>query len=128
MNMQIHGEHLTVTDAMKQFVLNQLSRLDKFSSISEAASSCRVNMSVLHKRHTAEITVYSSGKAFHAEETDHDMYQAIQMAVGKLERQISDYKNRMLKTHRHPKDDVAKSGVNDPADEEESEQIEEERP
>ncbi len=121
MNVQIHGEHLAVTEAMREFISNQLSRLYKFSYISVAASSCRVNLNVMRKRHTAEMTVYSSGKAFHAEATDFDMYKAIQLAVDMLERQLGDYKNKVGKTFRHRNANIHEQAIeNDRGDQEDT--------
>ncbi len=103
MDLQIHGVHFSVTEAMEAYVQQQIERLKKFPYVSDAASKCRVNMSVLRKQHTAEMTIHVNGHVFHAEETCDDMYQAIESAVNKMERQIREYKNKVLKSYRHPK-------------------------
>lgn len=108
---------MTVTPALREYVESKLKRLEKFETLS-ATDECRVNLRVIKKRHTVEVTIYAHGTIFRAEESSEDMYASVDLVVDKLTRMIRKYKNRMENRHRvvqaavrptntviHPEDD-----------------------
>ncbi|HZG16428.1 MAG TPA: HPF/RaiA family ribosome-associated protein [Candidatus Bathyarchaeia archaeon] len=48
MRCNIHGDHMTITPALKEYVENKVGRLDKFDLLSDA-DDCRVTLRVTKK-------------------------------------------------------------------------------
>ncbi|USG66204.1 ribosome-associated translation inhibitor RaiA [Brevibacillus ruminantium] len=118
MNCTIHGEHLTVTPALQEYVEQKLLRLEKFD-LMQQATDCRVTLRVVRKQHTVEVTIPVGGMIFRAEESSDDMYASIDGVVDKLNRQIRKYKNRAEQRGKTGYD----QHFNSAADAEESERV-----
>ena len=96
MNLIIHGHHVEITPAMRDYVQGKMERIRRhFDHVIEAD----VVLSVEDKlRQRAEITLRVRGNSLHAESTDGDMYAAIDLLMDKLDRQVLRHKDR-VKTH-----------------------------
>lgn len=112
MNYIIRGQHFEVTPALKEYVEKKIGRLEKYFD-TKPTSDCHVTMRVLKDEHTIEVTIPLSGVILRAEETNHDMYAAIDLVAEKLERQIRKYKTKVNRKFRQ--DGSLKDLVNDPA-------------
>jgi len=98
MKLAIHGHHLEVTDALRQYVEGKLERVRRhFDQVIDAD----VQLSVEKLQQKAEITLRVSGSALHAESIDGDLYAAIDCLMDKLDRQVIKHKDRMKKNFAH---------------------------
>jgi len=98
MNVQVSGHHVEVTQAIRDYVLSKLERIQRhFDQVIEI----NVILSVQKLRQKAEISVHLPGKDIHVESDDEDLYAAIDLMMDKLDRQIIKHKQ---KTYAHPHD------------------------
>ncbi|MCR4333363.1 MAG: ribosome-associated translation inhibitor RaiA [Sulfuricaulis sp.] len=96
MNVQVSGHHVEVTQAIRDYVLSKLERVQRhFDQVIEI----NVILSVQKLRQKAEINVHLPGKDIHVESDDADMYAAIDLMMDKLDRQIIKHKQ---KAYAHP--------------------------
>jgi putative sigma-54 modulation protein len=121
MNIRMTGRHMTVTPALEEHAKRKLMKLRRyFDHIIDA----HVVASVLRNWHVVEITLSANGVLLRAEERSEDMYQSIDQAVEKLERQLKRHKDRL---HSHSRG-VVRTEVAPLPEEEGEQQIEEEAP
>jgi putative sigma-54 modulation protein len=98
MKLAIHGHHMEVTDALRQYVEGKLERVRRhFDQVIDAD----VQLSVEKLQQKAEITLRVSGSALHAESIDDDLYAAIDCLMDKLDRQVIKHKDRVKKNFPH---------------------------
>ena len=96
MQINLTGQHLDVTPALKDYVATKLKRLERhFDHVTNA----HVVLSVQKVQQKAEATVHVSGGNLHADAVEEDMYAAIDALVDKLDRQIVRHKEK-LSDHR----------------------------
>ena len=91
MHVQIVGHHLTVTDAIRNYVEQKLARIRRHSGYGQEA---HVVLSVEKLEQKAEVTVHFQGKDLHAESRHADLYAAIDLLADKLDRQVVRYKEQ----------------------------------
>ena len=97
MNLNISGHHVDLTDSLRDFVTQKLSRVERhFDHLIDA----EVILTVEKIRHKAEATLHASGKNLHAEAVADDMYVAIDQLIDKLDRQTRRFKERVTDHHR----------------------------
>lgn len=98
MQINISGQHVEITEALKQYVSEKLERLkNHFNNI----ISTHVVLTVENKiQQKAEAQINLPGNQIYAEVTEQDMYAAIDKLVDKLDRQIIKYKEK-LKNHNN---------------------------
>lgn len=100
--VRVQGKHLAVTEALRSYAVEKLSKLPRhFDQVQDA----QVVLSVARDRNqgraqVAEITVWCDGVVLRAEESSADMYASIDQAAQKLERQIEKYRSRMIEKRR----------------------------
>jgi len=93
MQIEITGHHIDVTEAMRSHVLEKFSRLAKhFDKLLEV----HVILSVEKLSQKAEATVHINGANLFAEDTQADLYTAIDNLVDKLDRQVLKHKEKHL--------------------------------
>lgn len=93
MNLNIRGENLEVTKALRDYVEKKLGRLDKY--FDTPPHSANVTLSVVRGQQNVEVTISLSGLLLRAEERREDMYASIDLVVDKLERQIRKHKTKI---------------------------------
>lgn len=91
MQMTISGHHLDVTDPLREYVTNKLSKLERHY---EQITSTTVLLTVEKLRQKAEATVHVSGAELFATAEHEDMYAAIDALADKLDRQIIKHKEK----------------------------------
>lgn len=91
MQMTISGHHLEVTDPIREYVTNKLSKLERHY---EQITSTTVLLTVEKLRQKAEATVHVSGAELFATAEHEDMYAAIDALADKLDRQIIKHKEK----------------------------------
>ena len=98
MNVQISGHHVEVTQAIHDYVMGKLERIQRHF---DQVIDINVVLSVQKLRQMAEISVHVPGKDIHVESNDEDLYAAIDLMMDKLDRQIIKHKG---KAFGHPHD------------------------
>ena len=91
MQMTISGHHLDVTDPIREYVTNKLSKLERHY---EQITSTTVLLTVEKLRQKAEATVHVSGAELFATAEHEDMYAAIDALADKLDRQVIKHKEK----------------------------------
>lgn len=99
----IRGNHLEITEALREYVKRKLSRIEKYFDQTDG-TVCNVLMSVTRGEHKVEVTIPLPKLILRAEESSEDMYASIDLVVEKLERQIRKYKTRV---NRRPRQDAS---------------------
>jgi putative sigma-54 modulation protein len=93
MEISIRGEHLEVTEALRDYVDKKLSRLERYFE-APLTSDVQVKLSVVKGLQAIEVGIPLIGVLLRAEERNNDMYASIDLVVDKLERQIRKHKTR----------------------------------
>lgn len=101
MEMQVRGRNIEVTEALKNYVIKRVSKLDRFI---DNLGSAQVTMTVEKESHRIELTIPINGMILRAEESTGDMYTSTDLVVEKLEKQIQKYKGRLQKRGIRVKD------------------------
>ncbi|GGJ73640.1 ribosome hibernation promotion factor [Deinococcus aquiradiocola] len=96
---KLAGRNVEVTEALRDYVENKLTRLDRYSS---QITDARVTLTVRDvrdagRRNRVEVQLNVPHGIIRAEEHHADMYAAIDHASDVLERQLRKFKTRYLK-------------------------------
>ncbi len=94
MNFIITGRKVDVTDGIRDRIHKRLGKLEKYF---KDEPEVRVTLSVSKDRQTIEVTIFSKGVIYRAEETDADLYVAIDKVVDVIERQMRRHKTHLEK-------------------------------
>jgi len=94
MEILIRGDKVKVTQAMNDYVIEKLKKLEKYI---EDYGHVRANVVIKVKNHSQKVEVTIPLKKFilRAEETQEDVYAAIDVIVDKIERQIRKNKTKL---------------------------------
>jgi putative sigma-54 modulation protein len=93
MKFSIRGEHMELTEALRDYVEKKLSRLERYFE-APLTSDVHVTLSVVKGMQNVEVTIPIPGMLLRAEERHNDMYASIDLVVDKLERQIRKFKTK----------------------------------
>ena len=96
MQVSLSGHHVEITESMRNYVNEKVSRLDRHF---DQALDIHIVLTVEKLRHKAEATLHVSGSNLHADDVQEDMYAAIDGLVDKLDRQGKKHKEK-VKSHR----------------------------
>ena len=101
MELVIHGDKIKITKAMKEYLEDKLSRLEKYL---ENSSNIKANIivKVNGRDQTVEITIPLKSFILRSEETQEDFYAAVDKTVDKLERQIRKNKTKLMSRPSKP--------------------------
>lgn len=94
MELVIRGKNMDVTDSLRDYAQQKLSRVTKFfDNIIDAQVAFNVikNKSVANNQ-VVEVTLYVPGGVIRGEEAKDNMYAAIDLVTDKLERQLRRFK------------------------------------
>lgn len=96
MNLDITGQHLELTDALRDYVTGKLGRVERhFDNLIDA----HVILKVEKLQQIAEATIRASGAELHASAVHEDMYAAIDQLVDRLDRQTKKHKEQLRDHH-----------------------------
>ena len=95
MKLNIRGDKLEVTDAIRDYVIDKLGRLDKY--FKDEGVCANVLLKVKGNRQIIEVTVPTDKYILISEEEHNDLYAAIDLVVDKLEGQIRKNKTKLKK-------------------------------
>jgi len=99
MRLSITGRHTSVTDAMKNYATEKMSRLERHDDLVTAGE---IVMNIEKGRHMVEMTAHTKigdrvfGKAEHT-----DMYAAIDLLLDKMDRQLTKQKELVKGAKKH---------------------------
>ena len=97
MNLNLTGNHLEITPAIRDYVIGKLDRITRhFDHVIDV----NVVMSVEKLRHRVDANLHVRGRDIHCESVEGDMYAAIDALADKLDRQVLKYKEKAA-VHRH---------------------------
>lgn len=99
LDFNVRGENIAVTDALREYVEKRLTKLDRY--IGEKATA-NVNLRTYQSDNSgkAEVTIVLPYVVLRAEDTNPDMYAAIDAVSAKLERQVRKYKTKINRKSR----------------------------
>ena len=101
MEIQIRGEKIRITEAMKNYVDEKIGKLDKYLENSENVHA-HVIVKVKGHENTVEITIPLKSFILRSEETQDDFYAAVDKTIDKLERQVRKNKTRLMSKQVKP--------------------------
>ncbi len=99
MEILIRGSKLEITDAMKEYVKEKLSKLDKY--LVDQKAKANVLVKVHNYLQKIEVTVPLKTLILRAEEEQQDFYAAVDLVINKLERQIRKNKAKLQKRDKN---------------------------
>jgi len=91
MNLTVTGHHVEITPAIRDYVTQKLTRVNRHFDEMIGVS---VTLSVEKLRQKAEASVHLRGKDIFVESQDGNLYAAIDSLVDKLDRQILRHKEK----------------------------------
>lgn len=101
-NVNVIGRNLAVTDALKDYVLEKVSKLDRFGA---RIIDLFITMEVQKIDHKVDIVLKVYDTKIKCSATSDNMYASIDKAVDKLENQFRKYKTK-LQNHHMPREDI----------------------
>lgn len=100
MQLNIRGEKIVVTSAIKDYVEEKMSKMNRYFDSPENIK-CSVLVKVKNNEQKIEVTVPTSKFTLRAEEAHADLYAAIDLVIDKLERQIRKNKTRLNNKYKN---------------------------
>lgn len=101
MKINIHGDKIEVTPAIKEHIATKIAKLDRyFENPDEIVAKVIIRVRGLEQ--IIEVTVPASKFTLRAEETHNDLYAAADLVIDKLERQIRKNKTRLNRYKHEP--------------------------
>ncbi|MBX3616778.1 ribosome hibernation-promoting factor, HPF/YfiA family [Nitrosomonas sp.] len=98
MNLKLTGNHVEITDAMRDYVTSKIGKITRhFDHVIDVS----VILSVEKLRQKAEANVHIRGKDIFVETDSEDMYASIDSLIDKLDRQILKHKEKNLERRNH---------------------------
>ena len=98
MEILIRGNKLEVTDSMKNYVKEKLSKLDKY--LVDQTAKATVLVKIHNYLQKVEVTIPLKTLILRAEEEQEDFYAAVDLIINKLERQIRKNKSKLQKREK----------------------------
>lgn len=97
MKFNIRGQKLEITEAIRSYAEKKVSKLDKYF---DSPEDLNVNIVIKPKgvEQKVEVTISFKKSIIRAEDSNKDLYAALDLVVDKLERQIRKNKTRMKKS------------------------------
>jgi len=102
MKYNIRGNKIDVTEAIEDYLKGKLSKVEKYFNDSVEAKAI---ISAKGKDQKVEVTIWSGKYNVRAEETNEDLYAAIDLVLDKLERQLKKYKDKVQTVKRAVKEE-----------------------
>lgn len=99
MKYTIRGQKLEVTDAIRDYVVSKIDKMEKYFENPDEVS-VKVVFSIRGREQKVEITINSINFDLRSEVSHSDMYAAIDLAVDKLEQQMRKFKSKLMSKER----------------------------
>ena len=98
MKLNIRGDKLVVTDAIKAYIEDKTKRLEKYFDNNDIEA--KIIVKVANNKEIIEITIPTNKYTLRAEEKNDDLYAAIDLVTDKIERQIRKNKTKINKIEK----------------------------
>jgi len=95
MQLNITGQNVEITDALREFLNTKFSKLEQYF---ERINQVYIVLKVEKVTQIADATLHVNGGELHASAEGQDMYAAIDGLIDKLARQLTKHKDK-LKQH-----------------------------
>lgn len=104
MEIKVHGKHNPVPDSLERYAVEKFSRLTKFLS-TITIIDVEIYEEGKHKDgdHVVEVLVSTPGPLFRTSVRRSDHRECIDLALDRLIRQLTDYKDKHSGKPHHPK-------------------------
>lgn len=102
MKISIHGDHVKITESIKDYVEEKISKLEKYFD-KESDVDVIVKIRIRGNDQIIEVTVPTKLFTIRAEESNADLYAAIDLVEKKLESQIKKNKSKMASRYKDKK-------------------------
>ncbi|GAF18421.1 ribosomal subunit interface protein [Bacillus sp. JCM 19046] len=100
MHYNIRGENIEVTTALREYVEKKVGKLERYFDTTPIAD-VNVKLQLVNSNESSiEVTIPMPKLLLRGEETNADMYAAIDVVVEKLERQIRKHKTKVNRKFR----------------------------
>ena len=96
MKYVIRGEKVEITEAIKNYIMEKIGKLDKYFQTPDEIKA-NVLVRIRGKEQIVEVSIPIKKIVLRCEERDEDLYKAIDLASDKLERQLRKNKTKMMK-------------------------------
>ncbi|SCI34730.1 MULTISPECIES: ribosome hibernation-promoting factor, HPF/YfiA family [unclassified Romboutsia] len=98
MNIIISGKQMDLTDGIKSAIEEKIGKLDYYL---HPETDVKVTVSAKKARHKIEVTMIPiNGPIIRAEDSEENLYAAIDIVYDKLNKQLKKYKNRVQDRHQ----------------------------
>ncbi len=97
MQIDVHGQHIEITDALRSYSQDKMTRLERHF---EHPLELRMQLSIDKPNHRAEGHLKVAGREYHADASAETMYAAIDLLTDKLDRVLVKHKEKMVDHHR----------------------------
>lgn len=97
MQISVSGQHLDITDSLRNYVTSKLGKLERHF---DKVTNVHAVLSVEKQRQKAEATIHINGANLFANAEDENMYAAIDSLTDKLDRQVKKHKEKLSDHHR----------------------------
>jgi putative sigma-54 modulation protein len=97
MQVQLSGQQIEVTEALRDHVN---SRLDRLTRLDERIVNLSIVLSVNKLQQRAEGTLSVTGSTLHAEALENDMYVSIDVLFDKLVTQLRKHREKICDKHQ----------------------------
>jgi putative sigma-54 modulation protein len=94
MKYNIRGSKIEVTEAINEYIKSKLSKVEKYLDDNDEVEA-KALISAKGKDQKVEVTIWSGKYNIRAEESNADLYAAIDLVIDKLERQFKKYKGKL---------------------------------
>lgn len=91
-NITVTGRHVMVTDAMKDYAIEKVSKIERFT---DRILEVVITMDIQKLDHRVDITMKVNHIKIKSSAISSDMYVSIDMAVHKIETQLLKYKQKL---------------------------------
>lgn len=99
-NFEIHGDNLTITDTIRNYIEEKIGKLERyFTNVPNATAHVKVK-TYQNSSTKIEVTIPLKNVTLRAEERHDDLYAGIDLINNKLERQVRKYKTRVNRKNR----------------------------
>ena len=121
MNINIRGDKIAVTDAIKAYIKEKIAKLDKYFD-EPSSIDAHVLIRSKNNKDTIEVTIPAKGYTLRAEESNVDLYAAIDEVQEVLERQIRKNKTR-LNSRKNEVSEISFAFIEEEVEDEQDSQI-----
>lgn len=95
-NINVTGRHVQVTDAMKDYAMEKVSKIDRFS---QRIIDVNITMDIQKLEHRVDIVLKVDHIKIKAQAITDNMYASIDKATDKISEQLRRYKNKIQEHH-----------------------------